>query len=71
MLEGSVLARMASAKAGVTAVHAFAYPIGAEFHIPHGMANTLMLPPVMRLNLLEICLNLLKLQGPFVFVRKV
>jgi alcohol dehydrogenase class IV len=52
MLEGSLLARMASAKAGVTAVHAFAYPIGAEFHIPHGIANTLMLPPVMRFNLL-------------------
>ncbi|MBW1644422.1 MAG: iron-containing alcohol dehydrogenase, partial [Deltaproteobacteria bacterium] len=31
--------------------HAFAYPIGAEFHIPHGVANTLMLPYVMRFNL--------------------
>jgi alcohol dehydrogenase len=52
MLEGSLLAGMAFANAGVTAVHAFAYPIGAEFHIPHGVANTLMLPHVMRFNFL-------------------
>jgi alcohol dehydrogenase class IV len=51
MLEGSLLAGIAFANAGVTAVHAFAYPIGAEFHIPHGVANTLMLPYVMRFNL--------------------
>jgi alcohol dehydrogenase class IV len=51
MLEGSLLAGIAFANAGVTAVHAFAYPIGAEFHIPHGVANTLMLPAVMRFNL--------------------
>jgi len=52
MMEGSLLAGMAFANAGVTAVHAFAYPIGAEFHIPHGVANTLMLPHVMRFNML-------------------
>ena len=39
MLEGSLLAGMAFCNAGVTAVHAFAYPIGAEFHILHGVAN--------------------------------
>ncbi|WP_415717892.1 iron-containing alcohol dehydrogenase [Maridesulfovibrio sp.] len=52
MLRGSMLAGMAFANAGVTAVHAFAYPIGAEFHIPHGIANTIMLVPVMRFNML-------------------
>ncbi|WP_028581090.1 iron-containing alcohol dehydrogenase [Desulfogranum japonicum] len=52
MLEGSMLAGMAFANAGVTAVHAFAYPIGAEFHIPHGIANTIMLTPVMEFNLI-------------------
>lgn len=52
MLEGSLLAGMAFANAGVTAVHAFAYPIGAEFHIPHGIANSLMLAPVMEFNML-------------------
>lgn len=52
MLEGSMLAGMAFANAGVTAVHAFAYPIGAEFHIPHGVANSIMLAPVMEFNML-------------------
>lgn len=52
MLEGSLLAGIAFANAGVTAVHAFAYPIGAEFHIPHGVANSMMLGPVMEFNML-------------------
>jgi alcohol dehydrogenase class IV len=52
MLEGSLLAGMAFANAGVTAVHAFAYPIGAEFHIPHGIANSIMLTTVMEFNML-------------------
>jgi alcohol dehydrogenase class IV len=53
MLEGSLLAGMAFCTAGVTAVHAFAYPIGAEFHIPHGVANSIMLTPVMEFNKLS------------------
>ena len=52
MLKGSLLAGMAFANAGVTAVHAFAYPIGAEFHISHGVANSIMLAPVMAFNML-------------------
>ena len=53
MLEGSLLAGMAFANAGVTAVHAFAYPLGGEFHhIAHGLANSVMLLPVLRFNLL-------------------
>lgn len=52
MLMASNLAGIAFANAGVTAVHAFAYPIGAEYHIPHGVANALMLPHVMRFNML-------------------
>jgi len=51
MLEASMLAGMAFANAGVTAVHAFAYPIGAEYHIPHGVANSIMLVPVMEFNM--------------------
>ncbi|MEI6800234.1 MAG: iron-containing alcohol dehydrogenase [Pseudomonadota bacterium] len=51
MLEGSMLAGIAFANAGVTAVHAFAYPIGAEFHIPHGVANSIMMGPVLTFNL--------------------
>ncbi len=52
MLEGSLLAGMAFANAGVAAVHAFAYPLGGEFHIAHGLANTLMLPYLMRYNII-------------------
>lgn len=52
MLRGSLLAGMAFCTAGVTAVHAFAYPIGAEFHIPHGVANSIMFLPVMEFNYL-------------------
>ena len=51
MLEGSLLAGMAFANAGVTAVHAFAYPLGAMFHIPHGVANSVMLVSVLQYNL--------------------
>ena len=35
---------------GTTAVHALAYPLGARFHVPHGVANSLLLPYVMEHN---------------------
>ncbi len=52
MLEGSFLAGQAFANAGVTAVHAFAYPLGGEFHIHHGVSNAVMLCPVLEFNLM-------------------
>ncbi len=52
MLEGSCMAGQAFANAGVTAVHAFAYPLGGEFHVSHGVANAVMLCTVLRFNLL-------------------
>jgi len=51
MLYGSMLAGKAFANSSVAAVHAFAYPIGAEFHIPHGVANSIMLIPVLKFNI--------------------
>ncbi|MGB9595286.1 MAG: iron-containing alcohol dehydrogenase [Candidatus Poribacteria bacterium] len=33
------------------AAHALAYPLGSDFHIPHGLANSLMLPYVYEFNL--------------------
>src|SRR5919206_2810853 len=51
MLLGSMLAGMAFANAPVAAVHALAYPIGAIFHVPHGLSNALVLIGVMRFNL--------------------
>lgn len=51
MLYGSMLAGKAFANSSVGAIHAFAYPIGAEYNIPHGLANSIMLVPVLRFNL--------------------
>jgi len=65
MMEGAMLAGIGFANAGVTAVHAFAYPIGAEFHIPHGIANSLMLPHVIRFNVLGNLEKFALLAEPF------
>jgi len=51
MMKGSYLAGLGLAMAGVGAVHAMAYPLGAFFDIPHGLANAVMLPYVMSYNL--------------------
>lgn len=50
MLLGATLAGMAFANAPVAAVHALAYPIGARFHVAHGLSNALVLPHVLRFN---------------------
>lgn len=35
------------------AVHALAYPLGGQFDVPHGVANSLLLPYVMHYNLIS------------------
>lgn len=50
MLLGSCYAGMAFANSPVAAVHALAYPIGAQFHVAHGLSNSLVLPYVLRFN---------------------
>ena len=40
----------AFANAPVAAVHALAYPVGARFHVAHGLSNSLVLPEVLRFN---------------------
>jgi len=50
MLYGSTLAGMAFANAPVGAVHALAYPIGANYKVSHGLSNSIMLPHVLRFN---------------------
>ena len=52
MAVGAMLGGIAFGNAGVGAVHALSYPIGGRFHVPHGVANTLMLPWVMEFNML-------------------
>jgi alcohol dehydrogenase class IV len=51
MSEGALLAGIAFGNSGVAAVHALAYPLGARFHVSHGVANGLLLPHVMECNL--------------------
>ncbi|MEK9661524.1 MAG: iron-containing alcohol dehydrogenase [Alphaproteobacteria bacterium] len=50
MLFGAMTAGIAFANSPVAAVHALAHPIGGGFHVPHGLANALVLPHVMRFN---------------------
>ncbi|MCX7981823.1 MAG: iron-containing alcohol dehydrogenase [Syntrophales bacterium] len=51
MLLASLYAGLGLANAGVTAVHSLSYPLGGKFGIPHGLANTILLPHVMAFNL--------------------
>lgn len=51
MLLASHLGGMCLGPVNTAAVHALAYPLGGEFHIPHGVANSLLLPHVLRFNL--------------------
>lgn len=50
MLYGAMLAGQAFANAPVAAVHALAYPLGGNYHISHGLSNSLMLAHVLRFN---------------------
>ncbi len=47
MSMGSYMAGLAFFNAGVAGVHALAYPLGGQFHIPHGESNAVLLPYVM------------------------
>ena len=50
MLLASHLGGMCLGPVNTAAVHALAYPLGGEFHVAHGVANSLLLPHVMRFN---------------------
>jgi len=56
MSEGSLIAGFGFGNASCAAVHALAYPLGSRFHVPHGVANGLLLPYVMEVNL-PACLD--------------
>ncbi len=47
MAYGSYLAGLSFFNAGVGAIHALAYPLGGQFHIPHGDSNAVLIPYVM------------------------
>jgi len=51
MLRASFFGGMCLGPVNTAAVHALAYPLGGEFHVPHGVANSILLPHVLRFNL--------------------
>jgi len=51
MMIGSMYGGMALTSAGTAAVHALAYPLGGKYNIPHGVANSMLLPHVTEFNL--------------------
>jgi alcohol dehydrogenase class IV len=48
---GSLYGGLCLAPVNTAAVHALAYPLGGEFHVPHGVSNSVLLPHVLRFNL--------------------
>ena len=52
MAMASTLAGVAFSNAGVGLVHAMAHPLGGRFDVPHGVANAILLPPIMHFNLI-------------------
>lgn len=50
MMQAAFYAGVAITCSGTTAVHALSYPLGGRYHIPHGVANAIMLMPVMQFN---------------------
>ncbi|HAS79837.1 MAG TPA: NAD-dependent alcohol dehydrogenase, partial [Fusobacteriaceae bacterium] len=52
MMSGSNFAGIAFAWAKLGNVHAMSHPVSAFFHVPHGVANSIILPTVMEYNAL-------------------
>ncbi|PHK96480.1 alcohol dehydrogenase [Pseudoroseomonas rhizosphaerae] len=51
MMEGATLAGLAFSNSSVALVHGMSRPIGAHFHVPHGLSNAMLLPAVTRFGL--------------------
>jgi alcohol dehydrogenase class IV len=46
MMRGALLAGIAFSNASVALVHGMSRPLGAHFHVPHGLSNAMLLPAV-------------------------
>src|SRR5205814_5643376 len=51
MMLAATLGGMAFANSSVALVHGMSRPIGAVFHVPHGLSNAMLLPVVTRFSL--------------------
>lgn len=51
MMLGATQAGIAFSNASVALVHGMSRPIGAHFHVPHGLSNAMLLPAVTRFSL--------------------
>ncbi|MDW8444510.1 MAG: iron-containing alcohol dehydrogenase [Acetobacteraceae bacterium] len=51
MMLGATLAGLAFSNASVALVHGMSRPIGAHFHVAHGLSNAMLLPAVTRFSL--------------------
>jgi alcohol dehydrogenase class IV len=51
MSRASMFGGMCLGPVNTAAVHALAYPLGGRFKVPHGVANSLLLPHVMEFNM--------------------
>lgn len=47
---GSYYGGLCLGPVNTSAVHALSYPLGGEYHIPHGLANAILLPTVFEFN---------------------
>lgn len=50
MSQGSMLAGLAFSNTRTTACHSISYPLTMQYHLPHGVAVSLLLAPVLELN---------------------
>lgn len=62
MAYGSMLAGLAFSNASVCLVHGMSRPIGAVFHVPHGLSNAMLLPAVMEFTV-DSCVERLAVIG--------
>ncbi|OYV58491.1 MAG: alcohol dehydrogenase [Acidocella sp. 21-58-7] len=51
MMLGATQAGLAFSNASVALVHGMSRPIGAHFHVPHGLSNAMLLPAITRFSL--------------------
>lgn len=64
MAIGSLQAGLAFSNASVTLVHGMSRPIGALFHVPHGISNAMLLPAVLEYSK-DTCIDRLADLGGF------